>query len=127
MEQTKLTGGEWNVLSCLWEESPQTVMQLVTRLSERVGWAKSTTITTLRRMEEKGLVHCEIIGKGKSYTPSVKQEDASISETRSFLNRVYQGSVGLMMSAMAQRQELSREEIAELREILRRAEEGREQ
>ena len=120
----KLTGSEWSVLDCLWEESPQTVMQLVSRLGERVGWAKSTTITTLRRMEEKGLVHCEIVGKGKSYTPAVEQEQAVISETRSFLDRVYQGSVGLMMSAMARRQELSREEIAQLREILEKAEEG---
>ncbi len=126
MEQIKLTGGEWSVLDCLWAESPQTVMQLVSKLGERGGWAKSTTITTLRRMEEKGLVHCQIVGKGKSYTPAVEQEQAVISETRSFLDRVYQGSVGLMMSAMARRQELSREEIAQLREILERAEEGRE-
>ena len=126
MEQIKLTGGEWSVLDSLWQESPQTVMQLVSRLGERVGWAKSTTITTLRRMEEKGLVHCEIVGKGKSYTPAVEQEQAVISETRSFLDRVYQGSVGLMMSAMARRQELSREEIAQLREILEKAEEGSE-
>ena len=126
MEQIKLTSGEWSVLDCLWAESPQTVMQLVSRLGERVGWAKSTTITTLRRMEEKGLVHCEIVGKGKSYTPAVEQEQAVISETRSFLDRVYQGSVGLMMSAMARRQELSREEIAQLREILEKAEEGSE-
>ena len=126
MEQIKLTGGEWSVRDCLWAESPQTVMQLVSRLGERVGWAKSTTITTLRRMEEKGLVHCEIVGKGKSYTPAVEQEQAVISETRSFLDRVYQGSVGLMMSAMARRQELSREEIAQLREILEKAEEGSE-
>ena len=122
MEQIKLTGGEWSVLDCLWAESPQTVMQLVSRLGEQVGWAKSTTITTLRRMEEKGLVHCEIVGKGKSYTPAVEQEQAVISETRSFLDRVYQGSVGLMMSAMARRQELSPEEITELREILAQAE-----
>ena len=61
------------------------------------------TSTTLRRMEEKGLVHCEIAGKGKSYTPAVEQEQAEISETRSFLDRVYRGSVGLMMTAMAQR------------------------
>ena len=123
MGQIKLTGSEWSVLDSLWQESPQTVMQLVAELSERVGWAKSTTITTLRRMEEKGLVHCEIAGKGKSYTPAVEQEQAEISETRSFLDRVYRGSVGLMMSAMAQRQELSKEEIAELREILAQAEE----
>ncbi len=123
MGQIKLTGSEWSVLDSLWRESPQTVMQLVANLSKTVGWAKSTTITTLRRMEEKGLVHCEIAGKGKSYTPAVEQEQAEISETRSFLDRVYRGSVGLMMSAMAQRQELSREEIAELREILAQAEE----
>lgn len=124
MEQTKLTASEWSVLDSLWRESPQTVMQLVANLGKTVGWAKSTTITTLRRMEEKGLVHCETVGKGKSYTPAVEQEKAEIQETRSFLERVYRGSVGLMMSAMAQRQELSREDIAELREILRKAEEG---
>ena len=45
-----------------------------------------------------------------------------ICETRSFLERVYRGSVGLMMSAMARRQELSPEEITELREILAQAE-----
>ena len=106
-------------------ESPQTVMQLVAKLGETVGWAKSTTITTLRRMEEKGLVQCEIIGKGKSYTPAVEQEKAVVAETRSFLDRVYRGSVGLMMSAMAQRQELTKEEIQELRDILAKAEEER--
>ena len=126
MGQIKLTGSEWSVLDSLWQDSPQTVMQLVANLSKSVGWAKSTTITTLRRMEEKGLVHCEIAGKGKSYTPAVEQEQAEISETRNFLDRVYRGSVGLMMSAMAQRQELSKEEIAELREILAHAEEGAE-
>ncbi len=124
MGQIKLTGSEWSVLDCLWQESPQTVMQLVSNLGRTVGWAKSTTITTLRRMEEKGLVNCETIGKGKSYTPAVGQEQAEIQETRSFLDRVYRGSVGLMMSAMAQRQELSPEDIAELRDILRKAEEG---
>ena len=122
MENIKLTGSEWSVLDCLWEKSPQTVMQLGERLGERVGWAKSTTITTLRRMEEKGLVRCEVIGKGKSYTPAVEREQAVIFETRSFLERVYRGSVGLMMSAMARRQELSPEEITELREILAQAE-----
>ena len=118
MEQIKLTGGEWSVLDCLWAESPQTVMQLVSKLGERVGWAKSTTITTLRRMEEKGLVYCEIVGKGKSYTPAVEQEQAVISETRSFLDRVYQGSVGLMMSAMVESRGLSEDDMQEIKATL---------
>ncbi len=118
MEQIHLTASEWNVLSCLWEKSPQTVMQLVAALRESVGWAKSTTITTLRRMEEKGLVVWESDGKAKRYAPAVEREAAVVSETQSFLNRVYRGSVGLMMSAMVRRQELSEEELAELRAIL---------
>lgn len=122
MNDIHLTASEWNVLACLWEESPQTLMQLVAKLSARVGWAKSTSITTLRRMEGKGLVACEITAKGKAYTPLVAQENAARAETRSFLDRVYHGSVGLMVSTMAQRQELSEEELDELRAILKNAE-----
>ncbi len=124
MEQIKLTASEWNVLSCLWEESPRTVMQIVGELERTVGWHRSTTITTLHRMEDKGLIRCEQAGRGRAYTPLVDREQAAVAETRSFLDRVYQGSVGMMMSAMAQRQELSGEEIAQLRSILDQAEKG---
>lgn len=122
--EVKLTASEWNVLSCLWERSPQTVMELVGELKARVGWAKSTTVTTVRRMEEKGLLRWEQAGKAKTYFPAVEREQAVTAETRSFLDRVYQGSVGLMMSAMARRQELTAEEIVQLRAILDKAGEG---
>ena len=118
MEPMKLNASEWNVLNCLWENHPRAVMQLVADLEAAVGWAKSTTITTLRRMEEKGLVRVEQAGRGKLYIPMVEREQAVTAETHSFLDRVYQGSVGLMMSAMARRQELSAGEVAELRAIL---------
>ena len=124
VDGVKLTASEWSVLTCLWEKSSQTVMQLVAELGDRVGWAKSTTITTLRRMEEKGLVDVEQGERGKLYAPAVEREQAAAVETQSFLDRVYQGSVGLMMSAMVRRQELSSDEAAELRAILEQIGEG---
>ncbi len=124
MDEIKLSASEWKVLNCLWADSPRTVMQLVAELERSVGWAKSTTITTLRRMEEKGLVRVEQAGRGKSYTPAVEREQAVTAETHSFLDRVYQGSVGLMMSAMAKRRELSQDEVAQLRAILDQINEG---
>ena len=124
--QVHLTASEWNVLECLWCHSPQTVMELVAELKCRVGWAKSTTITTLRRMEEKGLVRSETIGKAKHYTPLVAREEAEMEETHTFLDRVYRGSVGLMVSTMARRQALTQEDIAQLRAILDQAEGGGE-
>ena len=124
MPDVTLTNSEWYVLDCLWEHSPLTVMELVERLSQKVGWAKSTTITTLRRMEDKGLLHCQVEGRAKHYTPAVERQSAARQETRSFLDRVYQGSVGLMLSSLVRDEALSREEIDQLYEILRQAEEG---
>lgn len=121
MEQT-LTHSEWYVMDCLWQHSPSTVMELVSALSEKVGWAKSTTITTLRRMEDKGLVTVEVRGRTKYYAPALEREQAVRRETRSFLDRVYQGSVGLMVSSMAQEKTLSQEEIDALYAILKESE-----
>ena len=122
MDDVKLTAGEWNILNCLWEQNPCTVMQLVGELEKTVGWARSTTITTLRRMEAKGLVRCEQAGRGTACVPLVERDRAALAETRSFLDRVYQGSVGMMMSAMAKQEGLSREQITQLRAILDEAE-----
>lgn len=124
MSDLNLTNSEWYVLDCLWDQSPMTVMQLVAALKQRMNWAKSTTITTINRMETKGLLRSELQGRGKQYYPTVERQEATRQETRSFLDKVYRGSVGLMMSAMTDGETLSKEEIDELYAILRKAEEG---
>lgn len=124
MQDIHVTDSEWYVLDCLWQRSPQTAMELVEALSRRVGWAKSTTLTTLRRMEAKGLLAGETVGRSRRYTPLVDRETATVRETSGFLDRVYRGSVGQMVSTMARRQGLTEEDLAELRAILAQAEGG---
>lgn len=126
MKDIHVTDSEWYVLDCLWQQSPQTAMELVEALSRRVGWAKSTTLTTLRRMEAKGLLAGETVGRSRRYTPLVDRETATVRETNGFLDRVYRGSVGQMVSTMARRQGLTEEDLAELRAILAQAEGGGE-
>ena len=127
MDSVKLTSSEWNILNLLWEENPRTVMQLSNELEKTVGWARSTTITTLHRMEAKGLVRCGQAGRGKAYIPLVERDQAVLAETKSFLDRVYQGSVGMMMSAMMKQEGFSRAQIAQLRAILDEAEQEAEE
>ncbi len=62
-----------------------------------------------------------------AYTPLIRREDAVIRETNSFLDRVYQGSVSLLMSAITKNQPLSREEIDALYRILQEAEEAQKE
>lgn len=121
-QEIRVTNSEWYVMNCLWEEYPRTLMQLVPLLNERVGWSKSTSATMVRRMSEKGLIGYEENGKTKYFFPKVKKEDVVVQETRDFLQRIYDGSIGMMMSALVRQNDLSREDIRELQEILREAE-----
>ena len=121
MDHIKLATSEWNVLNCLWERSPRTVMQIVKELEETVGWRRSTTITTLHRMEDKCLVRCEPMGRGKAYSPLVDREQAEVAETHSFLDRVYRGSVGMMVHTLADGRGLTDQDIEELSAVLEKA------
>ena len=117
-----LTPTEWNLMECLWDHAPRTGREAVDYLEKKVGWSRSTTLTMLRRMTEKGVIKCGEADGVKIYEPAIRREDAVLHETDDFINRVYNGSVSLMMSAITQKQELSREEIDELYAILREAE-----
>ena len=121
----EVSGAEWNIMESLWAYSPKGGSQIVSDMQKRTGWSRSTTLTMLRRMTEKGLISCEDNGQMKTYSPLVAREDAVKSETESFLNRVYNGSISMLVSAFADRNRLSKEEIEELRKILDEAEEGK--
>ena len=119
-----LTAAEWHLMECLWEKSPRTGREATEYLERCAGWSRSTTLTMLRRMTEKGLIACGEEDGVKSYTPLLAREDAQARTTGDFLHRVYRGSVSMMMSTITQQQELSRQEIDELYAILRQAEKG---
>lgn len=122
----ELSGAEWHILESLWTESPKVGSRIVADMSERKGWSRSTTLTMLRRMTEKKLISCDNSGKMKSYMPLVGREEAVKRETESFLNRVYNGSVSMLINGFVKKQKLTTEEIEELRQILDSAEENDE-
>ncbi len=123
MEQVKLSDAEWKIMNLLWESAPRTMMQLTNALKDGTGWTKHTVMSFLKRMEEKGALHYEEGGKAKLYYPDLKREEASLQETEEFLERVFQGRMGMMLNTMVQQKALTREELAELHKILEAAEE----
>lgn len=122
MGNITLSDGEWKIMNLLWEEQPQTIMELTGKLQEETGWDKHTVITMLNRMEKKGAVSYEKRERAKQFCPLISRSEASLQETRGFLKKVYHGSIGMMVNAMAADQSLSKQDIQELYEILERAE-----
>ena len=124
-KKIRLSDSEWVVMQKLWDDPPRTMMQLTRDLADKKGWAKTTVMTLLNRMQAKGAVRWEEGGRARLYYPAVTQEDLAAQEARGFIDRVYRGSVGNMVNSLIEDRSLSKDDIDELYDILRRAEEKR--
>ena len=113
-----LQPSEWIIMEKLWEQNPKTIMQLYHELKVEPGWSKSTVNTMLGRMVKKGIIYFEEGEKAKQYYPSVNRDEAATNETESLLDRVYKGSVSLMLSTLIRNNNLTEADIQELYHIL---------
>ena len=120
---SSVTSAEWPIMELLWQ-SPKTLMELVNDLTGRMGWSKSTVTTMVRRMDDKGLISYRTEGRTKIFFPAVSRKEVTTRETNSLLDRAYNGSLGLLVNAMAQSNRLTQADIDELYAILKEAEEG---
>lgn len=123
MKKVNLSDAEWKIMNLLWEKAPRTIMQLTNALKAETGWTKHTVISFLKRMEEKGALHYVDGEKAKLYYPDLERVEAARQETEDFLDRVFQGRMGMMLNTMVQQRALTKEDLAELHKILDLAEE----
>ena len=115
-----LSDGEWKIMNRLWEQE-STITELKNILYEETGWDKHIIITMLSRMEKKGAISHKDGGRAKIFYPLVSREEVSMQETRGFLQKVYRGSLGMMVNAMVEDKALSKEDIQEFYDILEQA------
>ena len=59
-----LTQAEWSVMECLWEAGPLTGREVVQSMEKSCGWSRSTTLTLLSRLENKGALKSVPAEKG---------------------------------------------------------------
>ena len=121
-----LSDAEWKLMNYLWEQE-STIMELTKEIGEEQDWTKSTIITMLNRLEKKGAVAYREEGRAKRYYPIIDRELAAVHETEGFLDKVYQGSVAMMLTAMAGNRKLKDKDVKELRAMLERWEQEEQQ
>lgn len=114
----RLSDAEWKIAVCLWDQGYMTITELTRTLGSDTGWSKNTIITLLKRMQEKGAVSFVQEDRAKRFYPLIDRAEAEMEETESFLDKVYKGNVGLMISNLISSDKLTKEEIRELQRIL---------
>ncbi len=123
-QNINLTLAEWDVMECLWERAPLTGREVTEQMEERCDWSRSTTLTLLSRLEAKGAIIADSKTGIKTFSPLICREEVALKETEDFLDRVYKGSLSLMVSSLTKKQSLSKSEIDELYAILEKFEEN---
>ncbi|MBQ9914768.1 MAG: BlaI/MecI/CopY family transcriptional regulator [Clostridia bacterium] len=119
MSNTKhtITDAEYQIMKILWQKGePMTVSEVMAELSGN-DWTPSTVSTFLQRLLKKGVLACQKKGKTNLYYPVLRENEYELSETESFLSKLYQGSVKNMVAALYENKKLSKEDLSDLKKM----------
>ncbi len=113
----ELSGAELEVMQILWKsDRPMRVQEVCDALESR-KWEYRTVATLLIRMREKGAVRCVKENKVNYYTPLLDKESYTKSQTKNFVQKLYNGSVKDLAVSLFKSEELSKEDIEEIRKM----------
>ncbi len=116
----RLPDAELSVMQAIWAcQPPVARTALETILAETHPMAQTTLLTLLSRLAEKGYVKIEKTGRSARYPPLVTREAYLAEQSRRFFSQLCGGSVSAFATALCS-SGLSREELAQLRELLER-------
>ena len=108
-------------MKVVWSGPPKTLPEILSAL-QFTGWSKTTIQTYLSRLVKKGALTTQRQGKGYLYYPTLSQSQCQIEQSRSFLHRVYDGSLSKMVLGVVESGSLSPEELEELKALIDRQE-----
>jgi len=114
----KISEAEWEVMKVIWDHPSLPASEVAERLSAQKDWSPRTVKTLLARLVRKRALAFKSDGVRYLYEPKVRKEDLVERESRTFLNRVFDGVTTPMLVHFVKNTKLSREEIQELKLIL---------
>ena len=115
----RLPDAELAVMQVLWQkEGEVTAAEVQAALSEEYGWKLTSVLTFLSRLTEKGFAASRKEGKTNHYTACVAEADYQKSESVSFVERLFAGSVKDLVASLAEAGSMSAADVAELQAFL---------
>ena len=114
----QISEAEFQVMKIVWEHAPVSTNQVTEYLVRTTKWSPKTIQTMLKRLVKKKALTYDKEGRVFIYTPLFGHEDYVNQESRHFLQRFYNGNVVSMVTAFMDMEELSQQEVDELKELL---------
>lgn len=116
----KLFDSELKVMETLWKYGDCTAGQMAKILKEETGWNRNTTYTVIKKCIEKGAVIR--LEPNFMCRAAVSREEIQAAETEELIDRMFEGSKSKFFAAFLSGQDMSEEELQELKRMLRQKE-----
>lgn len=123
-EPIPVTDAEAAVMEVLWQSSPRSSEDVVAVVAPATGWAEPTIKTLLNRLLNKGAISAEREGRRYLYSPVLSREAWVEQQSEGLLARLFGGRVAPLVAHFSERGRLSATDIAELKRLVSRLEEG---
>lgn len=117
MEEQQPSERELEILKTLWEIGSGSVREVHQHRCPNDELAFNTVQTTLRNMEEKGLVEHRAEGRTFIYFPKCSREKV----TQRFVKKVFDGSLDQLVLTLLNSNETSAKELTELQQMIAKA------
>lgn len=113
-----ISDSEWKVMKVLWKKSPISSSEIVESLEAETGWNPKTIHTLIRRLVAKGVIIAKKEKTFYSYYAAVSEDECVKEETKTFLEKCFNGSFNMLLSNFIKNEKLSDKDIDELQALL---------
>jgi len=109
-----------HVMETVWELGEATVSQVREKLGRQPPPAYTTVLSVMQKLEKAGWLKHRCEGRTYVYLPTRSRDEAGANTLRTFIDRVFRGDPVLMFQHLLDDEELSAEELGELRKMIDR-------
>jgi predicted transcriptional regulator len=118
---------ELEVLRFIADHSPVTVRDVAEHFAKSKGYARTTILTVMERLRQKGYLTRKKVGGTYQYFPRQPKMAIMQSLVRDFVQNVLGGSILPFIAYLTQEVELSDEELRELQKLVQELDARREE
>lgn len=125
MKTISISEAESIVMEALWKKHPLSAEEVFAAVLDQQEWQEATVKTLLNRLLKKGAIQAEKDGRRFLYSPLLKREQWIQSESKGFLDRMFDGKIAPLVAHFSQQKKLSRQDIAELKRLIEELGDGK--
>jgi predicted transcriptional regulator len=111
------------LMQILWRRGEATAEELHRAAQEQTDWQGGTVKALLNRLLKKGAISAEREGRRFRYRPVLDRADYVSQQSRSLVDRLFDGRVAPLVAHFSERKALSADDIDDLRKLIRELDE----